>query len=188
MRAPMGSRHVLLAVAGVIALWAAGALLGGCGKEIGDACTLSSDCSPNGDRLCQCWNCSGTDPTSNSDNGYCTIQGCDFGTCPDEAACIRFYTGGFTNPPGKMCGPDVPEDQQQPCTLDELCSLAGNCVPRSSELRYCMLKCDSDGDCRDGYECRDRARMMDHGGEPVPAPGKPLDVNNPQKFCAAKPQ
>jgi hypothetical protein len=188
MRAPMGSRHVLLAVAGVT-LWAAGALLGGCGKEIGDACTLSSDGSPNGDRLCQCWNCSGTDPTSNSDKGYCTIQGCDFGTCPDEAVCIRFYTGGFTNPPGQMCGPDVPEGPQKlTCSLDEQCSLAGNCVPRSSELRYCMLKCDSDGDCRDGYECRDRTRMMDHGGEPVPALGKPLDVNNPQKFCAAKPQ
>jgi len=87
----MGSRHVLLAF-GVTALCAAGALLGGCGKEIGDACTIASDCSPNGDRICQCSNCSGTDPTSDSANGYCTVQGCDFGTCPSEAVCVRFFT------------------------------------------------------------------------------------------------
>jgi len=185
MRAPMGYRHVLLAFAGV-ALWAA-ALLGGCGKEIGDACTLSTDCSPNGDRLCACWNCSGTDPTSDSANGYCTVQGCDFGTCPSEAVCVRFFTGGFTNPPGKMCGPDVPADQQVTCSPDELCSLAGLCVPSSSEIRYCMRTCDSDGDCRDNYECRDLTRMMAHGGEPVPAANTALDPSHVQKFCAAKP-
>jgi hypothetical protein len=184
MRAPMGSRHVVLALAGLAVV---GALLGGCGKEIGDACTLSTDCSPNGDRVCQCWNCSGVDPTGDSQNGYCTIQGCDFGTCPDEAVCVSFFTGGFENPIGKMCGPDVAPAQQVTCSLDELCSLAGNCVPRSSELRYCMAKCDSDGDCRDGYECRDLTRMMEHGGEPVPELGKSLDPNNLQKFCAAKP-
>jgi hypothetical protein len=192
MRAPMGFRHVLLALAGVArlrrfwVLWATCALLGGCGKEIGDACTLASDCSPNGDRICQCLDCSGTDPTSDS-NGYCTIQGCDFGTCPSEAVCIRFFTGGFTNPPNMSCRPDAPADQQLPCSLDELCSLAGNCVPRSSEIRYCMLKCGSDGDCRDGYECRDLARMMEHGGEPVPPPDSALDPNHLQKFCAKKP-
>lgn len=185
----MGSRHVVLALAG---LAVAGALLGGCGKEIGDACTLSTDCSPNGDRVCQCWDCSGTDPTSDSENGYCTIQGCDYGTCPDEATCVRFFTGGFENPLGPMgvrktCGPNVPDDQQVTCSLDELCSLAGNCVPRSAEIRYCMVKCDSDGDCRDGYECRDLARMMEHGGEPVPAPDTALDPNHLQKFCAKKP-
>jgi hypothetical protein len=178
MRAPMGSRHVVLALAGLAVV---GALLGGCGKEIGDACTLSTDCSPNGDRVCQCWNCSGVDPTGDSQNGYCTIQGCDFGTCPDEAACVRFFTGGFAN---RACTPD---NAATTCSVDEVCALAGNCVPRSSEIRYCMLKCDSDGDCRDGYECRDLTRMMEHGGEPVPASNTALDPNHLQKFCARKP-
>lgn len=179
----MGYRHVLLAFAGV-AFWAAAALLGGCGKEIGDACTLATDCSPNGDRICACWNCSGTDPTSDSANGYCTVQGCDFGTCPSEAVCVRFFTGGFTN------NPCTQETAATDCSPDELCSLAGLCVPRSSEIRYCMRTCDSDGDCRDNYECRDLTRMMEHGGEPVPDPNHPPDPDkplNPQKFCAAKP-
>lgn len=175
----MGSRHVLPAV--FAGLCAAGALLGGCGKEIGDACTLATDCSPNGDRICQCENCTGDNPTGDSSNGYCTIQGCDYGTCPDEAVCVRFFTGGFDNKP---CTQDTAATD---CSLDELCSLAGNCVPRSSEIRYCMRKCDSGGDCRDNYECRDLTLMMEHGGEPVPPPGKPLDPGSLQKFCASKP-
>jgi hypothetical protein len=195
MRAPMGFRHVLLAIVGVAqlcGLGAAGALLGGCGKEIGDACTIATDCSPNADRICQCSNCSGTDPMGDSANGYCTIQGCDFGTCPSEAVCVRFFTGGFTNPPNKTCAPDAPQDQQVTCSVDELCALSGNCVPRSSEIRYCMKTCESGGDCResDGYECRDLTLMMEHGGQPVDDPNNPPDPTkppNPPKFCAAKP-
>jgi len=67
----------------VIALLAAG-----CGKEIGDPCTVSSDCSTAGDRQCI---------DANEKGGYCTIQGCDYNTCPGEAACIRFYAGAFDN-------------------------------------------------------------------------------------------
>jgi hypothetical protein len=175
MRAPMGYRHVLHAL-----LIAVVGLVGGCGKEIGDACTLSSDCSPNGDRICQCSECSGPDPTSNSAQGYCTIQGCDYSTCPDEAVCVRFFTGGFEN---QACTQDTAATA---CTPDELCSLAGKCVPRSSEIRYCMRTCESSGDCRDGYECRNLTLMMEHGGEPVLQPGKAIDDSAP-KFCAAKP-
>jgi hypothetical protein len=151
------------------AIVALGALAGiGCGKEIGDACIVSSDCSPNGDRQC-------LSPMTEKE-GYCTVQGCDFSTCPDEAACIRFFTGSFAN---KSCEVDG-------CSLDELCDLNGRCVPRSAEIRYCMKTCDSDDDCRDGYECRDLAKMRLHGGEPVLAPGVPIDSNAP-KFCATKP-
>jgi hypothetical protein len=148
----------------------------GCGKEIGDSCVISSDCSVNGDRLC-------LDPNANG--GYCTIMGCDFDTCPSEAACIRFFTGGFTNRPCDPTTEDVPGGTND-CSLDELCSLAGTCVPRSSEIRYCMKICKSSGDCRGGYECRDLELMKDHGGEPVLAPGKPVDDSAP-KFCAAAP-
>ena len=159
--------------------------LGACGKEIGDACIVSSDCSPNGDRLCL----SG----GNEQDGYCTIQGCDYNTCPQEAACIRFFTGDFENRP---CDPDC-EDDTNPtacaahggaptndCSLDELCSLEGHCVPRSSEVRYCMKKCGSNGDCRDGYECRQFP--YNDGGQPVLAPGVPIDSDAP-KFCATAP-
>jgi hypothetical protein len=135
----------------------------GCSKEIGDECVVSSDCDPNGERLCD----------SSSVGGYCTIQGCDVDTCPDEALCVRFFTGSFVN---KQC------TQQSECSLDELCSLSGTCVPRSSETRFCMRKCDDDSDCRDGYECRDENLMIVHGGEPIVRAGEPL---NDHKFCAS---
>lgn len=139
----------------------------GCGKEIGDACIIGQDCDPNGQRQCD----------SSQREGYCTIEGCDFNTCPDEAACIRFFTGGFDN---RLC------EVQADCTLDELCSIRGQCVSRSSEIRRCMRTCDSNDDCRDGYECRDLELMRAHGGEPVLAPGVPVDGSAP-KFCAAAP-
>jgi hypothetical protein len=148
----------------------------GCGKEIGDACIISSDCSPNGDRVC----------IDSATGGYCTVQGCDYSTCPDEAVCVRFFTGGFANKP---CDPATEDDgaaDHDQCSLDELCSIAGTCVPRSSEIRFCMRKCGSDGDCRDNYECRDLERMMTDGGEPVLAPGLRVDSSSP-KFCAAAP-
>jgi hypothetical protein len=155
----------------------------GCGKEIGDPCIVSSDCSQLGDRQCD-------PPTSGEKDGYCTIQGCDYNTCPQEAACIRFFTGSFSN---KMCDPTT-EDQPNngsnkgtnDCSLDELCELKKQCVPRSSEVRYCMKTCKSDSDCRDGYECRDLTLMEEHGGEPVLAPSTRIDQNAPH-FCATKP-
>jgi hypothetical protein len=133
---------------------------------------VSSDCSSSGDRFCD----------TSSRGGYCTVQGCDFDTCPDEAACIRFFSGGFEN---KLCDPAVPGGDGK-CSLDELCSLVGQCVPRSSESRFCMRTCGDDGDCREGYECRDLARMIEHGGEPVLAPGVVVDATAP-KFCATAP-
>jgi hypothetical protein len=146
-------------------------LLGACGKEIGDECVVGSDCSPSGDRQCDV----------SSKGGYCTIQGCDFGTCPEEATCVRFFTGSFANKP---CDPTAP-NASNGCTLDELCSLVGNCVPRSSEVRFCMRTCDSGDDCRDGYECRTLELMKEHGGEPVLAPGTVITEQNAPKFCAA---
>lgn len=139
----------------------------GCGKEIGDACVVSSDCSPNGDRQCDI----------SQHEGYCTIQGCDFSTCPDEAACIRFFTGVFQN---KDCATTAD------CSLDELCSLTLKCVPRSSEIRFCMKTCDTTDDCRDGYECRGIKEMKEHGGEPV-LEGNAMPTESSPKFCAAAP-
>ena len=157
-------RLSLVVVAAAVALSAAG-----CGSQIGDACVVSSDCDPNGNRLCI---------DSDQHGGYCTIQGCDYDTCPTEAVCVRFYTGSFQNEP---C------TNQSQCSLDELCTLPGFCAPRSAEIRYCMLKCSSDSDCRDGYECRTFEKMISDGGEPVLSPGTPVDAKHATKFCALKP-
>jgi hypothetical protein len=143
-------------------------VLAGCGKEIGDACVVSSDCSPNGDRMCDI----------SQKEGYCTVMGCDYSTCPEEAACIRFFTGSFAN---KTC-----ENSPDECSLDELCDLNKHCVPESSEVRYCMKTCETSDDCRDGYECRTLELMKVHGGEPVLAPGQEVDASAP-KFCAIAP-
>ena len=164
----------LLVVIGIVAA-------AGCGKEIGDSCLNDTECDQNGQRACD----------RSQDEGYCTIQGCDYNTCPEDSACIRFFTGGFSNRICDHLAEDVFEDRAtQPladdCTLDELCSLEDVCVPRSSESRYCMATCSDDGDCRDGYECRDIDLMIAHGGEPVLAPGNAIDDSAP-KFCAGKP-
>jgi len=164
----MRSRFHVLSLLALVLVVAAAA--GACGKEIGDECIVSSDCSPNGDRQCDV----------SSKGGYCTIQGCDFDTCPAESACVRFFTGSFSNRP---CDPATENTSTDDCNLDELCSLVGQCVPRSSEVRFCMRKCGNNGDCRDGYECRDLDLMIAHGGEPVLAPGLTFEDNLP-KFCA----
>ncbi|MEM9492710.1 MAG: hypothetical protein AAGC55_26415, partial [Myxococcota bacterium] len=63
------------------------ALGAGCGTEIGDECTLSTDCSSAGDRIC----------ATDLPGGYCTVRGCDFDTCPDESICVRFFAVGDTS-------------------------------------------------------------------------------------------
>jgi len=146
----------------------------GCGKEIGDSCVVQTDCDPNGTegRIC-------VDPNTNG--GYCTVQGCDYNTCPSEAVCVQFFTGGYAN---KLCDPTVVTGGA--CTLDEICALDGHCVARSSEIRYCMKTCSDQGDCRDGYECRGKDEMIKNGGQDVLAPGDTIDDSSP-KFCAPAP-
>jgi hypothetical protein len=148
-------------------------LLGACGDKIGDACQVSSECSSQGDRLCD----------TTSPDGYCTVVGCDFDTCPEEAVCVRFF--GVANS-DRPCDPQTEDSSTDDCTPDEVCSLSDTCVPRTAEVRFCMLKCGGDGDCRDKYECRDIERMRIHGGEPVPEPGQAVGTD-PQAFCAAAP-
>jgi len=145
----------------------------GCGKEIGDECVVAADCATDGTRICDIG-------ANGSTDGYCTIAGCDFDTCPEEATCIRFFNGGFANLP---CDPATEDRGTDDCSLDELCSLVGECVPRSAEVRFCMRKCGDDSDCRNHYECRDLTLMREHGGEPVLAPGG-LVTESTVKFCA----
>ncbi|HEX4492943.1 MAG TPA: hypothetical protein VH914_17190 [Acidimicrobiia bacterium] len=150
-------------------------LAAGCGKEIGDSCVLSTDCDPNGARVCDL---SATD-------GYCTIMGCDYDTCPSEAECVAFFMGEFDNETCNAATEDQPGGTND-CNPDEACTLDGHCAPIASEVRYCMRTCTSGGDCRDGYECRDLNLMKEHGGQPILAPGDTVDDSTP-KFCGAAP-
>lgn len=54
----------------------------GCTPKIGDDCTVSTNCSVSGDRLCDI-----TQP-----GGYCTVFNCEPGTCPKDSDCVNFGT------------------------------------------------------------------------------------------------
>lgn len=93
-----------------------------CQPQIGDECSTSVDCSASGERGCDI-----TQP-----GGYCTVSGCDPGSCPDDSVCIAFGT------------------QVSP---------AAGCADASGLSRFqrsfCMASCDSSKDCRSAYECLD---------------------------------
>lgn len=62
-------------------LFALAALLtAGCQAEIGDKCNTSTDCAPNGGRVCDLA----------SPGGYCSITPCDPNSCPDGALCVEW--------------------------------------------------------------------------------------------------
>lgn len=81
-----------LALSALMGLGAAG--LGGCQPSIGDDCVTSTDCSAQGDRLCD---------TSQPD-GYCTVFSCEPDTCSEEAVCVGF--GLTLDPSCEVVGTD----------------------------------------------------------------------------------
>jgi hypothetical protein len=127
-------------IARAVLLFAVVAAVGasGCARKIGDECTTAADCNPNGTRSCD----------QSQPGGYCTIQGCDETSCPEEAACLRYFPAQFLTKP---CDPSaVPNG----CEANEFCLPEGLCAPLSTELRYCARTCEGGDDCRGGYECR----------------------------------
>src|SRR5215467_12385810 len=99
--------RIALALLAVLALASAA-----CGHKIGDECTLNSDCATDGSRICDTFSLHG---------GYCTIQGCDFGTCPDEAVCVRFLQSSDR-------ATDCSAHGQADCATDEICTLDRKCA------------------------------------------------------------
>jgi hypothetical protein len=86
------------------------------------------------------------------------------------------------------CDPET-EDAVDPaltptnhCTGDEICLSSGFCTLRTQERRFCMKSCESDDDCRGGYECR---RTGTGGAESLPDPDNP--GFRQERFCAQKP-
>lgn len=92
-----------------------GLMLSACGKKIGDGCSSSIDCSPNGDRLCDF-----TQP-----GGYCSIQGCDAETCPDGALCVE-WRGEPSRTLETWCNSDCGRDQD--CRTGYVCLVASSIV------------------------------------------------------------
>jgi hypothetical protein len=148
------------------------AVTAACSPKIGDSCSASTDCSQDNSRVCDTF----------SHDGYCTINGCDFGTCPSEAVCVQFFPG-IEN--AANCSTDGNPDQDK-CPSSEYCTIASQCAPRSIEQRFCMATCSSDGDCRDGYECRTEPLMIKHGGQPVADPTATTSTIPNTPFCAPR--
>ena len=90
----------------------AAALSFGCKPEIGDECSVSTDCSSTGDRLCDT-----TQP-----NGYCTIFNCEPGTCPEEAICVAFFTST-----SMACQDPQDDDRLQRTYCMRSCDVDGDC-------------------------------------------------------------
>ena len=136
----------------------------GCGAEIGDSCSQNTDCDPQGTRICD----------QSQPDGYCTIESCDEDTCPEEAICVRFFPAPFLT---RSCAD--PGD----CAPDELCLSDGFCTPLSTERRYCVRRCGTDGACRDGYQCQ----RTGIGGTELAQTLDRYDPARVGRFCAPVP-
>lgn len=127
----------------------------GCRAKIGDACRRSTDCSLQGERICD---------LSNRINGQgeCIIEGCGRDSCPAEGACVKVYGSDFLS---VSCDPER-EDRatvdetnatlppRNDCAPHETCLLEGLCADEVSARTSCRAKCSSNRDCRGGYECK----------------------------------
>jgi len=172
-----------------------------CSKNIGDACTANIDCKIDGTRFCD------VAPPG----GYCTVEGCDVGTCPTEAVCIAFYTPIFDDPcnydPCNNRGADtgVPNapgacNPDQRCVCDQTddhdvatmtCSATGlDGVACSSGTAHCAPE-DSERrwcmkKCSNNGDCRDHYECRatgTQGAEPIPSLEHPY--GQPAKFCVS---
>lgn len=144
-----------------------------CDEEIGDSCSVNSDCSTSGDRICD----------TASPGGYCTIEGCTASSCPSGSRCIAFFPVEsliYTCQPETedLLGSETATDD---CTQDEICLQNGFCAPKIYEKRYCMKKCSGNGDCRSNYECRTSGI---HGSQKVPGEDENIYNTGTTKFCA----
>jgi len=93
---------------------AAAALALGCTPKIGDDCTVSTNCSTAGDRLCDI-----TQP-----GGYCTVFNCEPGSCPADSVCVNF---GTSLSPVAGCAPSQGNSPYQRSFCMATCGSDGDC-------------------------------------------------------------
>src|SRR5262249_13731562 len=130
--------------------------------HIGDDCSTNVQCNAQGTQECDV----------SQPGGYCTVEGCDLSSCPDESLCVRFFPVSASN------GPCTFPDVAKACAVRDICLAEGICIEPRLERRFCMKSCSSKGDCRDGYDCC----STDVGGAEL-LPRSNGDVPK-GKFCA----
>ena len=99
-----------------------------CAPQVGKSCSLSTDCSPLGDRLCD----------SSQPGGYCTVFACQPDTCPNSI-CVAFDL--TTVDPA--CGRSLWSRFEQsyclaPCNSDGDCRSEYECVDLSTEAEQTL--------------------------------------------------
>ena len=124
----------------------------GCTPKIGNSCSQSTDCSQQGDRLCD----------SSQPDGYCTVFNCEPDTCPDSICVVFNYN---LDP---SCA--TADDGRWPRFERSFCMKP--CDPTHGSYSADGGVTDP-GDCRDYYECIDlsdpktqnerRAQVVDTG-------------------------
>ena len=118
----------------------------------------ASGCTPNiGDKCVLSTDCSIRGDRlcdTSQPGGYCTVFNCRTDSCPDTAACVLFHS----NVQG--CGYD-----------DRTFSRTGR--------TFCMARCQSDSDCRDGYMCTDPRQP--------PWSALIIDDDQGQRVCIVRP-
>lgn len=139
----------------------------GCKAKIGDACRQSTQCSLQGDRVCDLSHRVDAkgNPTRGG-SGECTIEGCGYDSCPKEAVCVQVYGSDFLSVacdptredvatrgdgPGCLDGVCPPRDD---CDPSEVCLAEGLCADAITARTSCRRSCKKHKDCRAGYECR----------------------------------
>ncbi|MEZ4226885.1 MAG: hypothetical protein R3B13_38445 [Polyangiaceae bacterium] len=138
----------------------------GCKPEIGDECSVSTDCSNAGDRLCDT-----TQP-----GGYCTIFNCEPGTCPEEAVCIA-----FKNSPSQLCPDPQLGDRLRrtfclrSCGGDDDCRSGYKCIDLAKDNPWKASVAE--------YGASGKVCIVPFSG--VPASGDITDICAPAQGCSA---
>lgn len=183
------------------------ALLGtfGCRAKIGDECVRSTDCSLQGERICDLSHrVNDNGVVTPAGEGECTIEGCGRDSCPKEAACVKVYGSDFL---AVACDPDredvatacdpaqegqaaceargcVPGEGgvlwtcplRDDCDANEVCLPEGLCADEITARTSCRRKCSEDSDCRNGYECRLTGTNGVYRAPDLDDPGDPGNV------------
>ena len=182
------------------------ALTAACSPKIGDACTVSTDCSIRGERSCDLsYRVLGNGIENPNGKGECIIEGCARGNCLKEADCVKIYSTEFfsvacdperedvatqcvENPEGEPCPADCLDEASgeakscpplDACDNNEICLPEGVCATEVGARTSCRFECKNNGDCRTGYRC---AATGHDGIYAAPSVSKPLGFKE-TKIC-----
>jgi hypothetical protein len=157
-------------------------------SPVGGPCKKSADCA--GGEGKGCLPATYLDGSAGWPGGYCTVFGCETGSCPEGSECFQMSDGaggvetlclaactkkadcnaGYACPEFGACVPA--------CTSDADCGDGEECTPDGT----CETKPCTAGSCGAGYKCESGTCVPDVSGGPGPGPG-PDCPGLPAKDC-----